>query len=381
MNDQQTASRVATRRAPHAHQGLRDPALAVCLSGGGYRAMLFHLGSLRRLNEFGLLGATSRFSSVSGGSITSAVLAARWSSLNWSPEGVATNFDVVEQPIFDLAGKTIDIRCGLASLVPLRSAARALASAYRRLLFGTAGLQDLPDNPRFTFNTTNLTTGTLFRWSKEYGADYQVGSVFNPEVSIADVVAASSAFPPFLSPMNLRVPGTLVHHGTREPVIDPPSRLTLTDGGVYDNLGLQPVESFHTVLASDGGAPLDYNPKLRANWLSQSMRTTLVIDAQVRALRRKHLVRELTRGERLGALWTIATPLDRYPVDGKLPVSIEVARQLAAISTRLASMPVGMRRRLMNWGYVSADAAVRSYVEPSFSAPAGLPFPDAPFAG
>jgi NTE family protein len=46
--------------------------LALCLSGGGYRAMVFHLGALIRLNELGLLPRLKRVSSVSGGSITSA---------------------------------------------------------------------------------------------------------------------------------------------------------------------------------------------------------------------------------------------------------------------------------------------------------------------
>jgi NTE family protein len=338
--------------------------------------MLFHVGSLRRLNEFGLLSAASRFSSVSGGSIASAVLATRWSRLKWNAEGVATNFGVVEQPIYDLAGKTIDIRSGLASVVPFRSAAQALARSYSRLLFGAASLQDLPDKPRFTFNTTNFATGSLFRWSKEYGADYQLGTIFSPEVPIADVVAASSAFPPFLSPMNIPVPGTLVDHSTMEPISNPTHQLTLTDGGVYDNLGLQAAESFHTVLASDGGAPLDYSPKLRSNWLSQSMRTAHLIDAQVRALRRRHLVREFERGERLGALWTITTPMGRYPAGNKTSVSDESVRRLASVSTRLASMPQAKRRRLINWGYLSADAAIRSYVEPSLPEWVGIPYPE-----
>ena len=49
--------------------------IALCLSGGGYRAMLFHLGSLWRLNELHYLKKLNRVSSVSGGSITSGVLA------------------------------------------------------------------------------------------------------------------------------------------------------------------------------------------------------------------------------------------------------------------------------------------------------------------
>jgi predicted acylesterase/phospholipase RssA len=53
------------KRAPEA-------GAALCLSGGGYRAMLLHLGALRRLNEWGHLQKLARISSVSGGSITAA---------------------------------------------------------------------------------------------------------------------------------------------------------------------------------------------------------------------------------------------------------------------------------------------------------------------
>ena len=49
--------------------------LALCLSGGGYRAALFHLGAVRRLNELGILSKVATISSVSGGSILSAHLA------------------------------------------------------------------------------------------------------------------------------------------------------------------------------------------------------------------------------------------------------------------------------------------------------------------
>jgi NTE family protein len=51
---------------------------ALCLSGGGYRAMVFHVGVLWRLYEAGLLGSLKRISSVSGESITSALLGLNW---------------------------------------------------------------------------------------------------------------------------------------------------------------------------------------------------------------------------------------------------------------------------------------------------------------
>src|SRR5262249_34071445 len=78
---------------PHLAQVLErdDPGIALALSGGGYRAMLFHAGALAKLNDAGLLPELRVVSSVSGGSITSAVLAAAWEGLRWE-NGRATNF-------------------------------------------------------------------------------------------------------------------------------------------------------------------------------------------------------------------------------------------------------------------------------------------------
>src|SRR5664279_3585758 len=63
--------------------------IALCMSGGGYRAMLFHLGSLWRLNELNYLPKLNRVSSVSGGSITNGILALNWSKLGFDANGLA----------------------------------------------------------------------------------------------------------------------------------------------------------------------------------------------------------------------------------------------------------------------------------------------------
>jgi len=66
-----------------------DPGVTLCLSGGGFRAMLFHLGALRRLNDGGFLPSLDRVSSVSGGSITAGMLGLSWSRLKFV-QGVAS---------------------------------------------------------------------------------------------------------------------------------------------------------------------------------------------------------------------------------------------------------------------------------------------------
>lgn len=176
-----SAADVARRRARAAPDRRRDPALAVALSGGGFRAMLYHVGVLVRLNELGLLSATSRFSSVSGGSITAATLGAAWNQLRFDEFGVANNFaETVQAPLFDLAGRLLDVASVMGGVGSLRGPAKALSRRYAHHLFGSSTLLDLPDSPRFTLNTTNLATGTLMRWSREYAADYKVGTVFAP---------------------------------------------------------------------------------------------------------------------------------------------------------------------------------------------------------
>src|SRR5579864_1048345 len=86
------------------------PGIALCLSGGGYRAMLFHVGALWRLNEAGQLPRLDRISSVSGGSITAGVLAQNWARLDFDPATkAARQFQtLLVDPVRRLAGKTID---------------------------------------------------------------------------------------------------------------------------------------------------------------------------------------------------------------------------------------------------------------------------------
>src|SRR5215207_9709161 len=111
-----------------------DSGTALCLSGGGYRAMIFHVGVLWRLNEAGYLTQLDRVSSVSGGSITAGVLGMNWSKLDFDARGVATNFvDHVVEPIRRFAGETIDASAILSGVsLPFLSVSDLVAKAYRK---------------------------------------------------------------------------------------------------------------------------------------------------------------------------------------------------------------------------------------------------------
>src|SRR5215470_3301968 len=84
-----------------------EKGVALSLSGGGYRAMMFHVGALWRLNEVGLLGKLTRISSVSGGSITAGYLGLLWDKLQFK-NGKTDRLDMLVDGIRAMADTTVD---------------------------------------------------------------------------------------------------------------------------------------------------------------------------------------------------------------------------------------------------------------------------------
>jgi NTE family protein len=363
-----------------------EDGLALCLSGGGYRAMLFHLGAVWRLYECGLLGKLDRISSVSGGSITAAVLALAWDRLKVHEPPVANRLvEQVVTPIRKLARITIDRPAIIRGLLWPGRASQYLARAYREHLLGAATLQDLPDRPRFVFNATNVQTGSLWRFSKPYMADYQVGMIERPRVPLATVAAASSAFPPFLSPLILELnPLSFTPRQERETLRRPPFnlRVVLSDGGVYDNLGLETAwKRYRTILVSDGGQKMSPQGRPKEDWPRHTLRVLSLIDNQVRSLRKRQLIASYQTGDRSGAYWGIRSDIDHYdlPSHGRgqpLSCTREGVQDLADTPTRLSRLSPERQRRLINWGYAVCDAALRRhYFAQPPSWPAAFPYP------
>ncbi|RMG47411.1 MAG: patatin-like phospholipase family protein [Acidobacteria bacterium] len=352
--------------------------IAVCLSGGGYRAMLFHAGGLLRLAEAGLLARVSRVSSVSAGSITAAVLALAWDRCRLNePRGAGERFvRHVVAPLLALAARTLDVPAALLGLFGPGPANAWLAGALDRHLFRRRTLSDLPDEPEFVFNATNLCTGDLFLFRKGRTGDYRVGAASGARLPVSGAVAASAAFPPFLSPA---VPalgtGGLARRG-REPLHREPyvSHPVLTDGGVYDNLGLEAAwKRFRTVIASDGGSRLEPDPSPPRDWPRHMLRVVEVIDHQVRTMRKRLLLAHFERGTRRGAYWSIRGDARDYAPSPHLPCPLPRTIALARLPTRLKRLDPAIRSRLVNWGYAMADAAVRRFVLPDLPAPRRFP--------
>lgn len=358
-----------------------DPAaVALCLSGGGYRATLFHAGAIIRLNELGVLPRLSRVSSVSGGSICAGILGMKWNRLTFV-DGVAANLaEEFVKPCLDATARTLDIGVSVAGYLPFVSAGNALSWLYDRYIFNKFKLRDLPETPRFVINATNLQTSGLIRFSRDTIADWKAIMCHDHQVSLADAVAASSAFPPVLAPLRLDL--------SKETVVAPPGarfddpklriRPVLVDGGVYDNLGLETAwKRCGVIIASYAG----FNMQANAGNFDLGHLYPMVLSMTAAGVdwRERILVdlykHKLSDGlpERRGAYWTADTAMGDFPKhDGWKPAK-EALDRARDTPTRLQALDTEQQRTVIEAGYAFADAGVRSYLMPDAPLPDGPP--------
>lgn len=357
----------------------KDPGYALALSGGGFRATLFHIGSLWRLNELGVLPRLAEITSVSGGSIIAGFLGLQWKALQFGDDGAARNFEsAIAVPLRSFCARTIDRgSIGLGIVSPFHSPGKLVAGKYDKHLYGGASLRDLPDKndgPRFTIYATNMQTGRSVRICRDYIADYMIGMFDDPDIPLAQAVAASSAFPPLLCPLVVKLDPKrwrLVKGATLFENESLRKRLLLFDGGVYDNMGLERVwDRYQTVLVSDAGAPFKFSEKtmgIRLSQVSRTMRTLSVLSDQARALRKRRLMDDFEAGVTSGAYWGIGTTIANYRLEKhgrREPLTEDNVRTeaMASIRTRLNKFDEKEQGELINWGYALTDAAMRRHV-------------------
>lgn len=242
------------------------------MSGGGSRAIAFHLGCLRALNRLGLLDRVIVLSTVSGGSVIGAYfhaydgdfpsfeakirdvlaqgLVAKMRRKIFSALGIKVVAAFIAVGIVAFGVALIKSFLKLVSLVTPRSfsthfehlelrsplhrfASRTtlLEAALDDLLFKRATLNDLPAEPHLVINATELRTGSAFRFGTLESGSWRWGKLHRNAVSVAHAVAASAAYPLFLPAFDETL--TFEKGGELKN-----NRVILTDGGIYDNLGL-----------------------------------------------------------------------------------------------------------------------------------------------
>ena len=257
---------------------MNDRRIGLALSGGGSRAIAFHLGCLRALHDLGILQHVAVISTVSGGSVIGALYAA-----------TDEPFEAFEQKVRGLLRRGLvrpAIRVSLTTLEGLKAILcwsvvapinvavimigraawllsffmspghrrhmrlRNLHTPVRRFasrttilrraldqeVFSGLRLRDLPSGrPKIIINATELRTGAAFYFGSEESGCWRYGKLAENDISLAHAVTASAAYPlllPALDEQFLFESRDGIRHT---------DRVTLTDGGIYDNLGLAPL--------------------------------------------------------------------------------------------------------------------------------------------
>ena len=341
-------------------------AIGVALSGGGFRASLAGLGTLRYLADADLLHRVRLISSVSGGSVLNGVFAQAYAELRrhqFAPEA----FDeLVLKPflatVTDSSLTAQLVRNLWRAAPPGSSRATVLERCLDERFFGRMLLEELPTGCWFEFNAANVATAARFRFNRDLAGDYIIGSVSTSGsgLRLATAVAASAAVPGLFSPM--RLDATPFPCGDDHEVV-------LVDGGAYDNLGLDAIskrpELFFVALNSGG---LFRAPRLgrhfRVPVVADLRRANAVLYRQVSAVRSRWLMGRLTDGHSDGVmatLWTRFSAEERVALAEWRGVAREqdpaTAEELAGTATSFGRFDPVLARALVYRGWWLTGAA------------------------
>jgi len=326
------------------------------------------------LNEVGILARDDfrTVAAVSGGSIAAAGLAAGMTRVVPAaarPLPVDAWEREVAAPLREFTRG--DARTGplLKRLIPWNlwrseTSVEALAARCSKELTALR-LIELPARPAFLFLATDMAYGVSWAFTREWMGDYQVGYMPPPpDFPVARAVAASACFPPLFDPMRLRLDpaalkgGAAPRDAAREECL---SDFRLTDGGDYDNMGLEPIWKDHTtVLVSDAGGLFTQQSDRGLLW--RVPRYQAIQERQARGLRKRWLIASFAAGSIEGTYWGVGGAAAHY--DPASPgYSAALAREvIAEIRTDLDAFSDAEACVLENHGYLLADAALRRHV-------------------
>ena len=305
--------------------------VGLALSGGGSRAIAFHLGCLRALHDLDLLSRVQVISSVSGGSVISAMYAYSSNSFREFDARVVEllrrgfHRDIFREVLRPASmGKILQSRITASSSFLVRMLLHLVRNAVRpgiaprssppparrfsrteafrdviaKSLFGNTIVRDVArDSLHTVINATELRTGSAFRFGSRQSGCWRFGTIPPEDVLLADAVAASAAYPVLLPALERK------YRFTKGGQTTEPTRVLLTDGGVFENLGVSPMEPGRTpsistnvfdpdyIICCDAGAGLFDDDSYPTCWPSRMYRSFLTVFRKVQDAKRKQLHR------------------------------------------------------------------------------------------
>ncbi|WP_018990857.1 patatin-like phospholipase family protein [Aromatoleum toluclasticum] len=302
--------------------------ISLALSGGGIRAMVFHLGVLKCMSELRLLERVARISTVSGGSLVTG-LVYQECGLVWpsSEQFLSAVYPALRERLCarSLQWGALRQLCNPWNLRFALSRANLLAQALSAEWGIDCHLSDLPAVPEWSINGTTAENGKRFRFKRHDFGDYELGYASAAGFPLASALAVSAAFPGGFGPLALNAAN---HKWRKRPWDAPPgseqyvtpkhARLHLYDGGVYDNLGLEPFfdsgkqkskQRDDCIIVSDAGSPLPKGFSLGPLNPFRLKRVADIMSDQARALRVRAFANYVQGGGHRGAFLYISQPV------------------------------------------------------------------------
>lgn len=355
---------------------------------------------MKRLAEANLLSQVQVISTVSGGSIVGAFAALRWD--RWLHEGGdAAAFDrLIVEPFREVVESHNLVQRWLARSWrwPFRkvydrtfSRTEAMAELLGSVFLSDAKCADLPESPWLILNATSLQSMRSWRFTKHGLGDSRMGHALWSEkpLPLGTAVGASAAFPPVFPPARISrdqydfsSPIYAEGFSASYPIV------ALTDGGVYDNMGLEalikptripgycddllPAEF---LIVSDGGAPP--NLHLRSSGIPAIGETLLlyrvdeIAREQVSALRTRAIVDDFLQRKRQGLFVSLRSEVSRIGsdayrgycarVDPSSQIPAALIGMLRSIRTSLDRFDEVESLALMYHAYMMTDAFLWCY--------------------
>jgi len=224
-------------------------------------------------------------------------------------------------------------------------------------------------------------------YSKDMAGDYQAGYKTSAldSIKIAYAAAASACFPPVFAPLDPLIKGSEFKGGAAKGADADQcrDRIRLCDGGVYDNMGLEPVwKNAQILLASDAGGPFEFSRD--RGTVSDVKRYPDIMGNQALALRKRWLIASFEGAPGPGGLtgltgtyWDTGLYRSFYRGGDNLGYSKDVAKLISHIRTDLDSFSEGETQILENHGYLIADIALKLRVPKLYqnAPPLAIPYP------
>jgi NTE family protein len=363
-----------------------DLTIGLALSGGGVRAAVFHLGLLGRLAADDLLEQVTFVSTVSGGSLGTGLIYSlsgnRWPTSDEYLGTVAprarrclTGKDLQLDAVFRLVTRPWHLLYGRAKL---------LAESIEHL-WGVRGLvNELPDEPRWVINATAYESGKNWRFMRKRMGDYKLNQTPEPAFPLASAMAASAAFPILIGPLVLRTKDFAWSRFTGEsrhaalPTETEVPSVHLWDGGVYDNLGVEPLfkpggkryrDEYNFLIVSDASTPLGIE---RPFPFRRARRLINIAMDQVRSLRARQLVEHFASCPGSGAYMKVGNTAQYILKQAGVDEEEVAAAVSSCLSQKDAELAVAhkttLRRpskeefdRLYRHGWEVADCTLSAY--------------------